>query len=253
MIRACAFLLLFFLTHASLFLLFPFSLRRFLICFVLYGGGNVMILYLLFHPRSQLLVTNRSRVAASGRPCVALTFDDGPSADNTRRLLQILKDKNVRATFFIIGQKAEEQPDLLKQICTAGHELGNHTYTHPSLFCFLSPQRLRQEIRKTQEVAARICGVTPRYFRSPVGLRHPLLGLYLQQAGLEYISWRLRAFDTFTQEPAAISSRILSSVAPGDVILLHDSEIAGVGRMLEALPGLIDSLHSRGFEFVMLG
>jgi peptidoglycan/xylan/chitin deacetylase (PgdA/CDA1 family) len=131
--------------------------------------------------------------------------------------------------------------------------VGNHTYTHPNLFCFLAPRRLREEIDRGQKVIESICGISPHYFRSPVGLRHPLLDLYLKRKGLEYISWRLRAFDTFAQKPETLTNRILSKAAARDIILLHDNSSAGVGIMLDVLPDLIDKLKDRGFDFVLPG
>lgn len=251
MIRAAAFVLLLLVTHASLLFVFPFTLSRFVIFFGLYAIGTLFTLYLLFHPRNQWLVTNRSRVECNGRRCVSLTFDDGPTSLRTREVLDILRESNVQATFFVIGKHAERHPELLRRAVADGHFIGNHTYSHPALFCFLTPGRLRREIKEGQETIERICGYTPRYFRSPVGLRHPLLNLYLKQANLEYISWRIRSFDTLAKRPGAVLKRIFRHVAPGDIVLLHDNAAAGV--TLEVLPELIRELRQRGFEFVPVG
>lgn len=252
-IRAVGFVGLFLLTHAALLLLFPWSLSRFLLFVAWYAAGTFVMLYLLFHPRSQWLVTNRSRVECNGRRCVSLTFDDGPSPAHTSELLEILRKANVQATFFVIGREAERFPELLHGVAADGHLIANHTYSHPILFCFLTPWRLRREIEKGQEAIEKICGQRPRYFRSPVGLRHPLLNWYLEQAKLEYISWTIRSFDTLVAQPEVILKRILKRVAPGDIILLHDNASAGAGLMLDVLPRLIDELKGRGFEFVPVG
>ena len=253
MIRAVGFLVLFLLTHAALLLLFPFSLSRFFLFVAWYGAGTLIMLYLLFHPRSQWLVTNRSQVESKGRRCVSLTFDDGPSPLHTPQLLEILRRSNVQATFFVIGKEAERYPELLHRALADGHLIANHTYSHPILFCFLTPWRLRREIEKGQEAIEKVCGHRPRYFRSPVGLRHPLLDLYLEQAKLEYISWTIRSFDTLVPQPEAILNRVLRRVAPGDIILLHDNARAGAQVMLDVLPRMIDELKGRGFEFVPVG
>ncbi len=251
MIRAVAFLIFVVLTHASLLLLFPFSLSRFLLGFGLYSAGTLITLYLLFHPRNQLLVTNRSRVECYGKRCVSLTFDDGPTMQRTPELLDILRESNVQATFFVIGKQAEQHPELVQRALADGHTIANHTYSHPHSFCFLTPRRLRREIEQGQEAIEKVCGQRPRYFRSPVGLRHPLLNIYLKQAELEYISWRIRSFDTLSKHPEAILKRIFRRVAPGDIVLLHDNAAAGV--MLKVLPELIRELKARGFEFVAVG
>jgi len=251
MIRASAFTLLLLLTHAALLILLPFTLARFLVGFGLYTIGTLTALYLLFHPRNQWLVKNRSRVECDGRRCVSLTFDDGPTMLRTPELLEILRASNVQATFFVIGKQAEQHPELLERAVAEGHLIANHTYSHPLHFCFLSPAQLRREIQKGQEAIEKICGFRPRYFRSPVGLRHPLLNLYLKRASLEYISWRIRSFDTLSKRPEAVLKRITDHVTPGDIVLLHDNTAAAV--TLEILPKLIYELRARGFEFVPVG
>ena len=251
MIRAAAFTILFLLTHACLLLLYPFSVSHFILGAGLYSTGTLLTLYLLFHPRNQWLVTNRSRVECRGQRCISLTFDDGPTSLRTPQVLEILRKSNVQATFFVIGKQAEQHPELLRRAVADGHLIGNHTYSHPALFCFLMPGRLRREIEQGQETIERICGYKPRYFRSPVGLRHPLLNLYLKQSNLEYISWRIRSFDTLAKRPEAILRRIYRGVTPGDIVLLHDN--AAASATLEALPQLIHELKQRGFEFVPVG
>jgi peptidoglycan/xylan/chitin deacetylase (PgdA/CDA1 family) len=99
----------------------------------------------------------------------------------------------------------------------------------------------------------RICGFRPRLFRSPVGMRHPLLRPYLKDAGLEYVSWTIRTRDTLTWNSSVLARRILNHAASGDIILLHDHLPRGAHVMLEALPQVIDELRQRGFEFVLAG
>src|SRR6266536_975388 len=115
MVRATLFLILVLATHASLGLLFTFDLRTFIYSASVYSTGTLLILYLLFHPRNQWLVSNRSRVECHGAPCVALTFDDGPTPVRTPRLLDILREKNVRATFFVVGRRVEESPEIARR------------------------------------------------------------------------------------------------------------------------------------------
>jgi len=251
MARSAFFLLLFCATNASLALLYPFSLARLLLVTILYALGTGVMLYLLFHPRNQWLVANRSQV--EGKDCVALTFDDGPDPVDTPRLLDLLREKNVKATFFVVGRRAERHPEIVRRAWEEGHLIGNHTWSHPPLFCFLTPRRLRSEIERGAECIGRICGVRTRYFRSPIGLRHPLLRSALQEAGLEYISWRIRSWDTMIQDSSFLARRILSKVARRDIILMHDRLPNGAQVMLEALPGVIDELKERGFEFALAG
>jgi peptidoglycan-N-acetylglucosamine deacetylase len=251
MTRSAIFFLLFLATNASLALLYPLTLSRFLLFTLIYAAGTLLMLYLLFHPRNQWLVANRSRV--EDVDCVALTFDDGPDPQDTPRLLDLLREKGVKATFFVVGKRADQYPEIVRRAWAEGHLVANHTWSHPSLFCFLTPGRLRAEIERGTESIRRSCGFRPRAFRSPVGLRHPLLGPYLQQAGLEYISWSVRTRDTLTANSTVLAQRILSQVAGGDIILLHDHLPLGTNVMLEALPRVIDALRERGFEFVLAG
>jgi peptidoglycan/xylan/chitin deacetylase (PgdA/CDA1 family) len=249
MARSVIFFSLFFLISALLVLLYSFGFSR--LPLVVLSATTLLIVYLLFHPRNQLLVANRSRV--NGARCLALTFDDGPDPVYTPKLLDILREKGVKATFFVIGKRADQYPEIVRRAWAEGHLVGNHTWSHYPLFCFLTPRRLRAEIERCTESVRRSCGFRPRLFRSPVGLRHPLLAPYLEDARLEYVSWSFRTLDTFTANSSVLAQRILNKAASGDIILLHDRLPGGTDAMLEALPRVIDELRERGFEFVLAG
>ncbi|HEY1660590.1 MAG TPA: polysaccharide deacetylase family protein [Candidatus Sulfotelmatobacter sp.] len=249
MARSVIFFSLTLVISALLALLYAFN--RFQLFVLVLSATTLLIVYLLFHPRNQWLVANRSRV--DGARCVAFTFDDGPDPVYTPKLLDLLREKDVKATFFVIGKRADQYPDIVRRAWTEGHLVANHTWSHCSLFCFLMPHRLRTEIERCTESVRRSCGFRPRFFRSPVGLRHPLLAPYLERAGLEYISWSIRTLDTFTANPTVLAQRILNKARSGDIILLHDHLPAGTDTMLEALPRVIDELRERGFEFVLAG
>jgi peptidoglycan-N-acetylglucosamine deacetylase len=251
MARSAIFCLLFLATHASLALLYPLTITRFLLAALIYTFGTLFSLYLLFHPRNQWLVANRYRVEGSG--CIALTFDDGPNPVDTPKLLDLLREKGVKATFFVVGKRADQYPEILRRAWDEGHLIANHTWSHRLLFCFLMPASLRTEIERGTESVRRICGFGPRLFRSPVGMRHALLQPYLEDAGLEYVSWTVRSRDTLTRNSGVLARRILRQAASGDIILLHDHLPRGAQVMLEALPGVIDELKARGFKFVLAG
>jgi peptidoglycan/xylan/chitin deacetylase (PgdA/CDA1 family) len=251
MARTATFFLLFLATNASLALLYPFTIMRCLLAAFIYTIGTLLTLYLLFHPRNQWLVANRSRVEGPG--CIALTFDDGPDPVDTPKLLDLLREKGVKATFFVVGKRAEQYPEIVRRAWDEGHLIANHTWSHRLLFCFLTPSRLRAEIDRGAESVRRICGFRPRLFRSPVGMRHVLLQSNLTDAGLEYVSWSIRTRDTLTADSGVLARRILRQAASGDIILLHDHLPRGAHVMLEALPRVIDELRKRGFEFVLAG
>jgi peptidoglycan/xylan/chitin deacetylase (PgdA/CDA1 family) len=249
MARSIIFFSLILLISALLVLLYAFGL--FWLFAAVLTATTLLIVYLLFHPRNQWLVANRSRV--DGTRCVALTFDDGPDPVDTPKLLDLLREKDVKATFFVVGRRADRYPEIVRRIWLEGHLVANHTWSHHSLFCFLMPGRLRDEIERCTESIRRSCGSSPRFFRSPVGLRHPLLAPYLEAVGLEYISWSIRTFDTFTKDSNVLARRILDKAANGDIILLHDRLPGGTNAMLQALPRVIDELRGRGFKFVLAG
>ena len=249
MVRSVIFFLCFFVISACLVLLYAFGFSR--LFFTGLSATSLFIVYLLFHPRNQWLVANRSWVA--GPRCVALTFDDGPDPVDTPKLLDLLREKGVKATFFVVGKRADQHPEIVRRAWAEGHLIANHTWSHHPLFCFLLPRRLRSEIERGAESIRRICGSRPRLFRSPVGLRHPLLAPYLEEAGLEYISWRIRTRDTLTANSSVLAQRILSKASSGDIILLHDRLPGGTGAMLKALPQVIDALREQGFQFVLAG
>lgn len=249
MVRSIAFFLFFFVISAVLALLYAFGFSRLPV--VILSATTIFIVYLLFHPRNQWLVANRSRVDGARR--VALTFDDGPDPVDTPKLLDLLREKGVKATFFVVGKRADQYPEIVRRAWVEGHLVANHTWSHNSLFCFLLPRRLRAEIERGTESVRRCSGFRPRFFRSPVGLRHPLLAPYLEDAGLEYISWSIRTRDTLTADSGILARRILNKVTSGDIVLLHDRLPGGTAAMLEALPRVIDELRQRGFEFVLAG
>ena len=247
MARSIIFFSLFFLISASLAVMYAFGLLR--LSLVLLSATTLLMVYLLFHPRNQWMVANRSRVP--GGRCVALTFDDGPDPVFTPRVLDLLRERDVKATFFVIGKRADQHPEIVRRAWDEGHLIANHTWSHYPFFCFLMPSRLRAEIEKGIQSVQSACGLRPRLFRSPVGLRHPLLPFYLESMGLEYVSWSIRTLDTFITDPGVLAERILNKVGSGDVILLHDRLPRGSDVMLQALPRVIDGLRSRGFEFVL--
>jgi peptidoglycan-N-acetylglucosamine deacetylase len=249
MARSVIFFSLLFLISAFLGLFYVFGFFRLFLAVL--TATTLLIVFLLFHPRNQWLVANRSRV--EGTKCVALTFDDGPDPVDTPKLLDLLREKDVKATFFVVGKRAEQYPEIVRRTWAEGHLIANHTWSHYPLFCFLMPGLLRSEIERCTESIRRSCGSSPRFFRSPVGLRHPLLAPYLENAGLEYVSWSIRTLDTFTANSHVLAARILNKVANGDVILLHDHLSRGTDAMLQALPQVIYELRQRGFEFVLAG
>lgn len=158
----------------------------------------------------------------AGRRRIALTFDDGPS-ESTPALLEILKAHNARATFFLCGQNAERLPEIVRQIAREGHEIGNHTWSHPRLD-FRSPARMRDEIGRTQELLQSLTGQTPRLFRAPYGVRWFGLGQVQREFGLLGVMWTSIGLDWKLAGPA-ISQRLLRQASDGAILCLHDGRV----------------------------
>ena len=159
----------------------------------------------------------------TGSKGVALTFDDGPSPITTPILLHLLKSYNYKATFFVIGRKAEKHPDLIADIIADGHTIGNHSWQHDNLLMLRSRKRLKKDIKKTQ-ATLETYGVLPLVFRPPVGITNPLLKAVLREEQLLAVTFSCRAFDYGNRKIANLAERITSKLKPGNIILLHDIE-----------------------------
>ena len=190
------------------------------------------------------------------QPVVALTFDDGPHPQHTRHVLDLLAASGHRATFFVIGQRAQEQPELLTQIVQEGHGLGNHTWRHSYLTPALPARRLEAELRRTGELLAQFCGHAPRWFRPPVGLVSPPVGLAAARAGLEVVIWTETARDGVAWADAGKGlERLRKHLKPGAILVLHDGVHTAPGQqpaVYALLPRLLAELDARGLRSVTL-
>lgn len=193
----------------------------------------------IFRPGGQWLGPVR-RNTGGNTPLV--TIDDGPDPHDTPILLDLLDEAKVKAVFFMIGEKAAAFPELAREVVRRGHEIGNHTMTHPqaSFWC-AGPWRTWREISRCQMAIEQTTGVKPRWFRSPVGHRnlftHPACGAL----GLEVVAWSRRGYDAVGRDPATVLRRIGTGFGPGEIILIHEATpIAG-----EVLKGLLERLTDR--------
>jgi len=179
-------------------------------------------------------------------PYIAMTFDDGPSPETTPRLLDILKQRNIKATFFMIGQNAERNPAIVKRILAEGHEIGNHSWTHPQL-SKLSDDRVTEEIDKTQNAIKDASGYTPVLMRPPYGAITARQKDWIEkQFGLSVIIWSVDPFDWKRPGSSVIEQRILAGARPGAIVLSHDIH----KQTVDAMPATLDALAAKGFKFV---
>ena len=157
----------------------------------------------------------------TGKNMVALTFDDGPDPAATPKILELLEKYNAPATFFVIGEKAQRHPELMRDILARGHQVGNHSFCHDVLLMLRSRKKIAAEIRMAQQ-ALSVYGIKPLIFRPPVGITNPKLGSILKQQDLYCVNFSCRGFDAGNRRIAGLAERILKKVRPGDIILLHD-------------------------------
>jgi peptidoglycan/xylan/chitin deacetylase (PgdA/CDA1 family) len=209
-------------------------------------------------PRSHALGSNWTRLpaGAAARREICITLDDGPDPEVTPQVLAILARHRARATFFCIGERVERFPQLASACIAQGHAVENHSQHHRHQFSLLGPGALRSELQRAQRSIERACGLAPRFFRAPAGLRNPLLDPVLQQLGLQLASWTRRGFDTVNADPAAVLSRLTARLDAGDILLLHDGHAArtrtGRAVVLEVLPALLEVIEQRGLRTVTL-
>jgi peptidoglycan/xylan/chitin deacetylase (PgdA/CDA1 family) len=176
---------------------------------------------------------------------VRLTFDDGPVRDNTPRVLKVLSNHRVKATFFVIGQQARRHPRLLRREYRQGHSVQNHTYTHPDLTT-LSNARIRRELRATNR-AIKAAGVPRPYrFRPPYGHTNARVRSVGASLGLIQTLWSVDPHDWANPPASVICRRVVSNVRPGSIVLLHDGSGANTE---EALPCIIKRLRAQGYGF----
>ena len=208
-------------------------------------------------PRSRLLGPNWTRLpAAAGPRQVAITIDDGPDPEITPRVLAQLAQYRAPATFFCIGERVGQHPQLARAIAEQGHAVENHSQHHLNHFSLLGPRGLLREIEGAQELITAATGRRPQFFRAPAGLRSPLLGPLLQRLGLQLASWTRRGFDTVHWNAGTVYARLIRDLGAGDILLLHDGHAArtrrGVPVILEVLPRLLDAVWDAGLEPVTL-
>lgn len=179
-------------------------------------------------------------------PYIAMTYDDGPHPANTPRLLDMLRDRNIKATFYVIGRSVNQHPQIARRIVAEGHEIGNHTWSHPNL-TKLSDSRVRQELDQTRDAIVAACGVQPRTMRPPYGaLRSSQRAWIYSEYGYPTVLWNVDPEDWRRPGPSVVASRILNKTRNGSIVLAHDLHKPTV----DAMPAALDGLLRRGFQFV---
>jgi polysaccharide deacetylase family sporulation protein PdaB len=183
---------------------------------------------------------------------IALTFDDGPSSAYTPKILDILKQYQAKATFFVVGSCVKDHPDIAKREILEGHEIANHTYHH-SVFRGLSEEEIREELRKTQQTIEELTGFSPKLFRPPGGYYSDTIIHVANQEGYTVVMWSWHQDTHDWKKPGVnrIVKKVLSNARKGDIVLFHDH--GGDRRQtIAALKIILPELKKRGYKFVTI-
>lgn len=168
---------------------------------------------------------------------IALTFDDGPH-EMTLSVLELLEKYNAKATFFCIGKNIEEHPEILKKVVEEGHTIGNHSYSHAEFFDFYRKNKVIAEIEKTDALIETILGKKTTLFRPPYGVTNPSIRRALEVTKHKTIGWNIRSLDGVAKNEQFVFNRIIKRIAPGGIVLLHDTSIQTVHVLEQLLPFL---------------
>ncbi len=186
-----------------------------------------------------------SSVKVNG-PYIAMTFDDGPHATLTPKLLDLLAQKKIKATFFVLGENVQRHPEILKRAVAEGHEIGNHSWSHPNL-ARLSNEGLRSQLQRTDDVIVQAIGSHPKFMRPPYGELTPRQRQWVNnQFGYKVILWDVDPLDWKEPGPSVVAQRIIRETKPGSIILSHDIH----AQTIAAMPETFDALLAKGFKFV---
>lgn len=202
-------------------------------------------------PGAQLFGPTLTRTGR--RQSIALTFDDGPNPAVTPRLLQLLEEHKVRATFFLIGRHVRHCPELARDIVARGHQLGNHSDTHPNLI-WRTPQRIREQLLRCHEAILQVTGQQAVWFRPPYGYRGPHLDSIVRALGFRgVVMWSQMPRDWKPQRLPKMLSR-MARIGGGDIVVLHDGSPRGLNAdrslMLRGLDFWLPRWIERGHDFV---
>lgn len=182
---------------------------------------------------------------AKDKKYIALTFDDGPEEGSTEQILDTLQQYEADATFFMLGEKAQENPGLAKRVADEGHEVANHSITHPDL-ANLDQNQVRNEMQDSQNQIEEATGTKPNLFRPPYGSRSDSVDTVANETDQQLVFWDIDTMDWKNQDPQEMGKIIEEQVHPGSVILMHDIHQTSA----DAVPEILATLKSQGYEFV---
>lgn len=191
---------------------------------------------------------NRGPRDASG---VVLTFDDGPSPEHTPKILALLEAEGAHATFFVLGEKAEKYPEIVREIARRGHTLALHGYHHDRLVALRGAARIRADIERAAKVVEDLVGLRPTLYRPPVGHTSPRVAKAADDAGVTLVGWSVRGYDGLARaKPDEVAARVTRGLEDGALVLLHDAAERDdhTPAALAALPKILAAMHARNLR-----
>ena len=177
---------------------------------------------------------------------IALTFDDGPHQENTARVLDVLKQYDVKATFFVIGEHVADNENIVRRIHSEGHQTGNHSFSHKNSFPFFGAQKMAADMLQCEEVIGKATEYQTKWFRPPFGVTNPNVAKAVKMRGYRVAGWSIRSLDTVKSNREKVVRRVVSRLRPGAVVLLHDN-LAETHSILEQI---IMQAKEKGYGFV---
>jgi peptidoglycan/xylan/chitin deacetylase (PgdA/CDA1 family) len=222
------------------------------ICCAMVTDG--FLIYAVFDRRAPIW----GRIVSRGRPrspAIAITFDDGPTEPYTSQILDVLRGFDAKATFFVLGARADVAPHVVRRIANEGHEVGNHTWDHAAL-PLRTPSAVRKTISRTSDLVEQVTGRRPRVFRAPFGWRNPWVDGSARREGCEPIAWTVGVHDTDRPGADAIVTRAVAGMVNGSILLLHDGRsldaAPDASQVVEALPRIVGEAQRRGFRLLTM-
>ena len=214
---------------------------------ILVGVYSLVLFYGCYYVGSNFFIPIICSIKTD-KKVIALSFDDGPVAENTLQILQLLKDTNAKAAFFCIGGRITGNEAIVKQAYDEGHLIANHTFSHHFWFDMFSAKKMLADMRMMDEIMNSIIGKSPKLFRPPYGVTNPNLKKAIIQGNYIPVGWSMRSMDTVIKDEKKLLNKVISKIKPGAVFLFHDTSNTTVA----VLPAIIKHIQANGYEIIRL-
>jgi peptidoglycan/xylan/chitin deacetylase (PgdA/CDA1 family) len=214
-----------------------------------YAGMGIVMLLLLIAGSIYIRLGFYIKTHCAGdrkQKWVAFSFDDGPDSQDTPVILDLLKQYEIRAAFFVVGKKLENEMEIIRRIDQEGHIMGGHSFSHHFFFDLFSAKRMKIELEQTEQIFLTITGKKMKLFRPPYGVTNPVLARVIKMLRYHVVGWSLKSGDTVARDGKVLLERLVRKVKNGDLILFHDTKPI----LREVLPSFITFLKSENYRIV---